>query len=414
MPRLAQNPYNVSKISVSEAIRELYEAYPYPSRIPGGSADPFLEYIWSFGEQAAKKTKSFLDAGCGTGLNVMGGAAIYPHFQVYGCDLNRVGLEKLHNEAAALGLTNLHLKEMDLLNLDPQFGPEEGFDIIYSTGVIHHTRDPVGILKSLARRLAPNGVLRLMVYGELGRYDLYRFAGVARKLYGNDSLKWTEKVAKARALMAELKKAGETFGVCPPPVFRGPWEDAERVDDVEFADRYLNPHDQPFSVKSLQKACEEAGLQFLDWFEPRDWDLELLLPEFAASGLAPEDSWERFALIEELFDRPKLDLYLVGPDYVKRRPVKVGPDTYIGLNPQLFLNCIKARGMSFHRAAQLRLNGEEILDRDEGQLLEGIGRRFLPLKDLLHEMPNPTSPHWLEVAQNLVDKTFLFSPHPPA
>ena len=75
---------------------------------------------------------------------------------------------------------------------------------------------------------------------------------------------------------------------------------------------------------------------------------------------------------------------------------------------------IKARGMSFHRAAQLRLSQEVVLDRDQGQLLEGIGRRFLPLKDLLQEMPNPSSPHWLEVAQDLVDRTFLFSPHPPA
>lgn len=402
----------VSKITVSEAIRELYEAYPYPSRIPGGSADPFLELICSFADRPQGAEKSFLDAGCGTGLNVLGGAAIYPHFQVYGCDLNRVAIEQLKSEADALGLKNLHLKEMDLLNLDPTFGPERGFDVIYSTGVIHHTPDPLGILKSLSKRLAPQGILRLMVYGRLGRWDLYRFARVARKLYGDNSLSWSEKVERAKLLMSELKNSGGENKSSPPPVFRGPWEDAERVDDIEFADRYLNPHDQPFSIATLHDACQEANLDLLDWFEPREWDLDLLLPDFAASQSVPEDKWAKFTLIEELFDRPKLDLYLVGAEFKRRPKIQVTGETLIGLNPQLFLNCIKARGVSFHRAAQLRLSQESILDRDQGILLETIERRFLPAGQLIQELPNRSLVHWLKVIQSLVDQTFLFCPHP--
>ena len=394
---------------VSESIRGLYEAFPYPSRIPGGSADPFLEYIWSFSGKPHGNPRSFLDAGCGTGLNVLGGALLYPHFQVYGCDLNRVALETLKTEAAQLNLPNLHLQEMDLLNLDPDFGPAEGFDIIYSTGVIHHTADPVGILKSMASRLAPQGVLRLMVYGELGRTDLYRFARVARKLYGE--FDWQERVSRARSLMQELEASGRYHDPYLPPVFRGPWEDAQRVDDVEFADRYLNPHDQPFTIPRLQEAVEEAGLQFLDWFEPREWELERLLPDFAATEAAPVDQWEKFRLIEGFFDRPKLDLYLVGPDFQKRE-LRLTKDTYLGLNPQLFIQTIKARGVSIQEMAQLRLGQEEPLTREEGLLIDTFGRRFITLEAIVSELPNPLLERWIPVVEGLLEKNYLFSPHP--
>jgi len=400
----------VTPNSVSESIRELYEAYPYPTRIPGGSADPFLEYLRSFTNKPHKRKPTFFDAGCGTGLNVLGGAAIYPHFDVYGCDLNRVALKQLESEAKNLGFSNLFLRELDLLDLDCDFGPPEGFDIIFSTGVIHHTPDPVGILKSLAKRLAPQGILRLMVYGELGRSDLYRFARVARKLCGGDSHSWSERVQKGRELMSGLKTSGSARDNFLPPVFRGPWEDAQRVDEVEFADRYLNPHDQPFSISTLADAIARANLKFHSWFEPREWDLKRLLPKFAESPLAPSDPWQQFALIEELFDRPKLDLYLVGPEFEARVP-KVEPQTLIGLNPQLFLSCVKARGVSFHRVAQLRLYEETVLSREEGTLLEAIGTRFLPVQTLVQEMPNPSLDHWLGIVRKLVSEDMLFCPH---
>lgn len=393
---------------MSDKIRELYEAYPYPSKMSGGSADPFLEYILAFAQNAPSGAKSFLDAGCGTGLNSIGAAAIYPHFQVFGCDLNRVALDQISREAAQYGLSNLKVQEMDLMNLEPSFGPAQGFDIIYSTGVIHHTGDPLAVLKSLASRLAPQGILRLMVYGERGRHDLYRFARVARTLYG--SLSWPEQVRRARKLLEALEQSHQTRSGHSAGVARGPWDDATHTDDVEFADRYLNPHDQPFTIPTLKSAVDSVGLEFLAWFEPRDWELESLLPKFGAGPHVPSEPWERFALVEELFDRPKLDLYLVKPGFL-RRTLSVGPETVVGLNPQCFLNCYKARGVSFHRRAQLRQGPEQVLERDEGVLLETIGLKFLPIKSLVAELPNPNIDHWLPIVTSLVEGDFLFCPH---
>ena len=400
----------MSQESVSSAVRSLYEKYPYPSRIPGGSADPFLDYLTAKSQNPQSGRRSFLDAGCGTGLNTLGGAAIYPHYDVFGCDLNRIAMEQIQNEAKDLGISNLQVQEQDLLNLDPSFGPERGFDVIYSTGVIHHTSDPVGILKSLASRLAPQGILRLMVYGELGRTGLYRFAEVAKRLFGQPEHEWASRVAQSKELLQELHQTTADKVPFMPPVFRGPWQDAMRVDDIEFADRYLNPHDQPFTIETLKAALQDADLHLLDWFEPREWDLKQLLPQFAASPACPQDDWSRYELVERLYDRPKLDLYLVKKDFQPRQ-LDLSPTTYLGLNPQLFLSCLKVRGTSFHRSAQLRLGPEEQLDRDEGLFLENLGLKFASLTDVLMSLPNPTLDHWMPVVQRLVERDFLFSPH---
>ena len=53
-------------------------------------------------------------------------------------------------------------------------GPAGGFDVILSSGVVHHLVDPLAGLQRLREHLAPHGVLSLMVYGRHGRESLYR------------------------------------------------------------------------------------------------------------------------------------------------------------------------------------------------------------------------------------------------
>lgn len=392
---------------VTRRVRSLYEAYPYPERMPGGASDAYLDMLLAFTEQPPQRRCSFLDAGCGTGVNLLGAAMLYPHFDVYGCDLNRVALSAIENDLREHGLHNVELRELDLVDLPEEFGPPQGFDVIYCTGVLHHLVDPRRALRRLADRLAPQGVLRLMVYSEQGRVDLYRFARVAQRLWPEQ--KWgNDRLQLARALMAELERQPTT-----PPPLRGTWSDALTAGDAEFADRYLHPHDHPYSPAALRELLESCQLRVLDWFEPRDWQLESLLPEFAASPDAPREFWERVELIDQLFERPKFDLYLVGPEFRERHAV-VSEETLLSTSPQLFLEQVTVRGNPLAQAARLRLGEIEPLSRSEGRLLAALGRRFASLAELHQEWGELLGASALEEAEGLLRRGFLYAPHAPA
>ncbi len=395
---------------VTHSVRELYEAFPYPERMPEGASDPYLDLVRGFATPAPTGRQSFLDAGCGTGVNLLGGATLYPHFDVYGCDINRVALADIEKDIERYKLSNASVKEIDLSELPSDLGPEHGFDVIFCTGVLHHMTRPEVALKRLAERLAPQGVLRLMVYSERGRADLYRFARVASKLWTSHEWSLSKRVEMARGLMGELANQYENSGQVPPPL-RGTWSDANTVGPAEFADRYLHPHDEPYTFGSLRELIDGCRLRFLDWFEPRDWSLNHLLPDFAASPEAPKEFWTQVELIEELFERPRFDMYLVGPKF-KPRQNKVTATTLLSTNPQLFFEQLTVRGNPLAQAGRLRTGPIEPVDRAQGRLLTALARRFACLAELCEEWGESLDQAHLERAQGLVDRGFLFRPHP--
>ncbi len=402
-------------ISTSDAVRALYETFPYPPRQPGAAGDPYLELIVSYSSKSDGNARAFLDAGCGTGVNVLGGALLYPHFQVFGCDLNRPALAAIRRDAEQFKLKNLEVVEADLLDLHSDFGPPEGFDVIFCTGVIHHTRQPLQILQELSRRLKPQGILRLSVYGSNGREGLYRFVRALRKLQSSEAQTYHERLETGQALMQDLHQEGLTRGQANPAL-RGPWVDSETADPAEFADRYLHPHDVPYTIPELAKLVKQANLKLLRWFEPRHWDLGSLLPSLKQRKLIPEDPWEQYHIVDELFDRPLFDLYLVGPEFETREYELVDANTPVAVNPQVFLHRISNRGVPLQMSAAVRLGQTELLCPQEGRLLETLGLSALTVTEIGSRLSHlgdatPLSA-WLQIAKNLVTREILFLPHP--
>ena len=395
---------------LTRSVRELYEAFPYPERMPEGASDPYLDLVRGFAAPAPVGRQSFLDAGCGTGVNLLGGATLYPHFDVFGCDINRVALADLQSDIERHRLNNATVSELELSELPDDFGPADGFDVIFCTGVLHHMARPEIALNRLAQRLAPQGVLRLMVYSQRGRSDLYRFARVASKLWPAHEWSLPKRIELAQNLMRQLETQGRDAGSMPPPL-RGTWSDAATAGPAEFADRYLHPHDQPYTVGSLRALIDGAGLRFQSWFEPRDWDLAGLLPELAASADAPTDFWDRVELVEELFERPRFDLYLVGPKF-KPRSTKVTATSLLSTNPQLFFEQLTVRGNPLAQAGKLRTGPIEPLSKEQGRLISALSRRFACLAELCEERGESPNSALLGLAQQLVDRGFLFLPHP--
>ncbi|MEW6279571.1 MAG: class I SAM-dependent methyltransferase [Candidatus Eremiobacterota bacterium] len=318
--------------SVTQAVRSMYERYPYPTRAHGALADMHPGWMASLVAAPPGTPLTVLDAGCGTGMVALGTASCNPQARVTAADLNRTALDRLRREASDLKLENLTVVEADLATLEGLEPPERGWDVIYSSGVLHHMADPVAGLRHLGEVLSRDGVMRVMVYGTYGRGPLNRFVEAVDLLWPDRS-RLEERLPLARRLMAE---AGPDS-----PVKHPPWTDTADLDDVEFVDRYLNLHHRSYTVAELLEWVEQAGLEFLRWFDPPAWNLEDLLEGGALRGElreAPEPvKWQ---VVERLFQRPKLDFLAVRPGTPRRPPPKAERLAFlqVALNPQVTLS----------------------------------------------------------------------------
>src|ERR1700690_991143 len=145
---------------VSRAVRDQYEGNPYPRwTTVGGAAIPD-------GIAAAARGKNILVAGCGTGREAVEAGLIFPHAHVDAVDLSRASLAHGIRKAREMRIRNLVFTQADILDLG-RFG--KTFDLIVSSGVRHHMRDPLAGLRALLDVLRPGGVLKLGLYSTLAR-----------------------------------------------------------------------------------------------------------------------------------------------------------------------------------------------------------------------------------------------------
>ncbi|MFA7481389.1 MAG: class I SAM-dependent methyltransferase [Vulcanimicrobiota bacterium] len=392
--------------SISERVQALYEKYPYPPREPCEAIDPYVDYVHSLSAESPVAKPSFLDAGCGTGSTVLGAALFQKDWDIYGCDFNQSSLQILERDVKELNLSNVSTRRVDLMEFPSDFGPPGGFDVIFCTGVIHHTPDPVKVLKNLAARLAPQGVLRLMVYSQRGRSDLYRFVRALQSIKEWRERGLEERLSASRGLLRELARSGKAEGIAPPSL-RGLLEGSEEISPAEFADRYLHPHDAPYTLDLLREHIQAAGLRFLGWFEARNWDLQELLPRAAERGDFPDDPWTRYEIVEDLFDRDQYDVYLVGPEFQSNR-APVTYDTVLRLNPQVHLTETTFRGYPKSHQARLLFYPEEELDYPQARIARAVAGRSASLGELLAEWGEKRSEEWLDSVIHLVERDILY------
>lgn len=288
--------------AITTELRTMYEEFPYPSvATPQQRVGWSVDLLLSYGKRAPVASgRVVLDAGCGRGAGILGAAALQPDVLFIGVDMNRVALAEARASAEARRLPNVIFQEVDLNTLEGLDVPEGGFDVIFSSGVIHHMPDPEAGLKKLSGLLAPHGMLQLMVYGRRGREPLYRVVRAMDQLVPR-SVPVRDRLVVARELARALA-TNETVSC-------GPWRDLAGVDDVELVDRYLNVNERSYDIPELFALLDAAGLGFVRWTEPNEWDVTALVKGGPLQELAAQlDAQRRFALVDELAWRPRFEL----------------------------------------------------------------------------------------------------------
>jgi SAM-dependent methyltransferase len=220
----------------TEDVRRFYEQAPFPGyprrdslhalRARAGRS-PFPRLI----DRAIPGDARIVEIGCGTGQMCLFLARA--DRVIVGADLTRASLALGVEAARRFGLEHVQFVETDLQRPGLK---ADAFDVVYSSGVLHHTPDPRASFARVARLARPGGMVVVGVYNALARLP-----------------------AKMRRHVARLTR----FRLVPfDPVLRGRRDEPARK-EAWLRDQYLHPEEHSHTLGDVQGWFAENGIEYL-------------------------------------------------------------------------------------------------------------------------------------------------------
>lgn len=272
--------------AVSNAVRRQYEDNPYPRwrrRTKAGSQEPLHGPLQAQFPQKAipassPKRLDILVAGCGTGSQPIQVSRRFPSARILAVDLSLTSLAYAKRMTEERGIAAIEYGCADILNLGSL---RRQFDLIDSTGVLHHLRDPLEGWRVLAELLRADGYMKIGLYSRRARRGLEP----VRRFIADRGLSATpEGIRAARRLILS--------GASGLP---------DRFEGIDFAsvsacrDLLFHAQEHLFSPLAIGDCLDRLNLEFLgfQFADPR--------PQFAYRQRFPNDpacdslaNWERF------------------------------------------------------------------------------------------------------------------------
>ncbi|MEA5446358.1 methyltransferase [Gammaproteobacteria bacterium AB-CW1] len=252
--------------SGNERVRRQYERFPYPTAeqdlapwargqvMEIGFPSLFFHHYWP--RRPATEALEILIAGCGTSQAARYAAA-HPRARITGIDLSRASLDACERLANEYGLENLSLQQMPLEDVS-RLG-EGRYDLVVSTGVIHHLPAPAAGLSALRRVVKPDGALALMLYAPHGRDAIYYLQEFCKRLgLSADQVSDTE-VAQLKEMLRQLPASH------PLRHRRSLFPDLDSP--AELVDYLLHPIDRPYTLEQANDLLENCGFRLQGLFQ---------------------------------------------------------------------------------------------------------------------------------------------------
>lgn len=230
--------------SVSEQVRDMYEAFPYPR--------------WRYLPQNLSRENAeagvpararILVAGCGTGHESATIAKAFPDADITAIDLSKSSLAYAAARAEDMGLSHVSFAQGDILRLDPD---GEKYDYIVCTGVLHHMKDPVAGWRALRNLLKPKGLMRIGLYSEAGRRDIAQ----ARAVISSQGYGVTRKDMKAFR-----RNAADAL---PADVLASLQKRMDYYQASMLCDLLFHVQEHRFDLGQIRKMLDELALQHVE------------------------------------------------------------------------------------------------------------------------------------------------------
>jgi 2-polyprenyl-3-methyl-5-hydroxy-6-metoxy-1,4-benzoquinol methylase len=220
----------------TETVRRFYEHSPFPGYPPRDSLhalrlraerSAFARRL----DRAIPGDARIVEVGCGTGQMCLYLARA--DRVIVGADLTRASLRLAASAAVRFKLQRVQFVETDLRQ--PGLRPG-AFDVVFSSGVVHHTADPRASFERVAALAKPGGIVVLGVYNLFARMPT-RLRRIAARLSG--------------------------FRVVPfDPVLRDRESETERR-EAWLRDQYQHPEEHSHTMAEVQQWFSDNRVEYL-------------------------------------------------------------------------------------------------------------------------------------------------------
>ena len=283
------------KISpLSDVVSSQYEKWVYPEPIldlPTWLSshwewfDPIHSHRLFWPDRPYWKGIDILIAGCGSNQAAVI-AYTNPGARVVAIDVSQNSLDhqqllKERHEIKNLELHLLPIEQAKSLSLE--------FDLIVSTGVLHHLSEPKNGMKALSQCLRKEGVIALMLYAKYGRIGVEMLQGVFRELgLGQNE----DSILMVKEVLAEL---GEDHPI---------WPYISIAEDLKFdtglVDTFLHQRDRSYSINDCFDLVSSAGLVVQDLFLKEPYHLPTIASSAFLSALAGMSEQQQWSIMERI------------------------------------------------------------------------------------------------------------------
>ncbi len=301
---MAMNP-------LTDLVARQYERYPYPppmddvTSAAGGEEwfDPSHCHRIFWPDRDYKPDLDILVAGCGTNQ-----AAIFalanPAASVVGIDVSESSLNNERQLKDKHQLSNLRLHRLPIEEVSTL---ERDFDLVVSTGVLHHMADPAAGMKALGGCLRRDGVLAVQLYARYGRLGVDIVESIFQDLgLGQDD----QSIEAAGKIILSLPSnhlihghlAAAAQSILPPETEVSALFEADKATWV--TDTFLHGRQRTYTVEECMDLVASAGLIFQGWrYKTPYYPHELFSPGHSISSAVSvlSDEVKMWSVMERVF-----------------------------------------------------------------------------------------------------------------
>ena len=269
---------------ISLEVRNQYESSPYPRWVNIGlhkqpqTVSRLVEKSQlrlSDNNINQAKQLDILVAGCGTGQQSIGTSTRFKNAQILAVDLSLSSLAYAKRKTEELGLNNINYMQADILDLGSL---DREFDIIESTGVLHHMDAPIEGWKVLTECLKPGGLMKIGLYSKPARQHIVKIRDeIARLgLSSND--------VEMRAFRRDIINSPEDH-------HKAIISSGDFYSMSELRDLIFHVQEHQFTLPEIHNCLDTLGLEFCGFEDPPT------IQQFRASNPEPDarydlDKWD--------------------------------------------------------------------------------------------------------------------------